>query len=180
MSEKYKIHDPRGRYFVTMTVVHWIDLFTRKELKHVMLNSLQYCQQNKGLNIHAWVLMSSHLHMIISSESEPLEGVLRDMKKYTSKRLVKIISEINESRAPWLIRAFEKAAEEIKRVKNYKVWKDGNHPILLDTNKMMEERLHYIHQNPVEAEVVDEPEYYWYSSARDYAGQKGLLVLSML
>jgi putative transposase len=45
---------------------------------------------------------------------------------------------------------------------------------------MLERRLHYIHQNPVEAELVDEPEYYWYSYARDYAGEKGLLELSML
>ena len=62
----------------------------------------------------------------------------------------------------------------------HKVWQDGNHPVLLDTNKMIEDRLHYIHHNPVEAEFVDEPEYYWYSSARDYAEQKGLLEISLL
>lgn len=180
MSEKYKIHDPEGRYFVTLSVVYWVDLFTRKELKHVVLSSLEHCQQHKGLIIHSWVLMSNHLHIIVSATSEPLEAILRDMKKYTSKEIIKTISEINESRKEWLIRAFSKAAQDLKRVKNYKVWQDGNHPILLDTNKMIEERLHYIHYNPVEAEYVDEPEYYWYSSARDYAGQKGLLEISLL
>lgn len=180
MSEKYKIHDPEGKYFVTLTIVYWIDVFTRKELKHVMLDSMQYCQQHKGLIIYAWVLMSSHLHMIISSEGAPLAAILRDLKKYTSKQLVKTIGEINESRSQWLLRAFSKAAQDIKRVKHYKVWQDGNHPVLLDTNKMLEERLRYIHYNPVEAELVDEPEYYWYSSARDYAGQKGLLEVCLL
>ena len=133
MSEKYKFHDPAARYFVTLTVVHWIDLFTRKELKQVVLDSLKYCQHNKGLIVHAWVLMSSHLHMIISSEGEPLEAILRDLKKHTSKQLVKTIVEINESRQQWLLRAFFKAAEDIKRVKSNKVWQDGYHSILLDT-----------------------------------------------
>jgi putative transposase len=180
MSEKYKIHEPEGKYFITLTVIHWIDAFTRKELKHVVLDSLQYCQKNKGLVIHAWVLMSSHLHLIISSKGEPLEAILRDFKKHTSKQIVKTIQEINESRKEWLLRAFSKAAKDIKRVKNYKVWQDGNKPILLQTNEMLEGRLHYIHQNPVEAEIVDEPESYWYSSARDYAGGKGLLEVSLL
>ncbi|MEX0966586.1 MAG: hypothetical protein WD077_05075 [Bacteroidia bacterium] len=47
MSEKYKFDDPEGIYFVTTSVVFWIDLFTRKELKHIILNSLQYCQGEK-------------------------------------------------------------------------------------------------------------------------------------
>ncbi len=111
--------------------------------------------------------MSSHLHMIVSSEGEPLEAILRDMKKHTSKQIINTTEEINESRKEWLLRAFTKAARDMKRVKNYNVWQDGNHPVLLDTNKMLEKRLHYIHHNPVEAELVDEPEYYWYSSARD-------------
>lgn len=102
------------------------------------------------------------------------------MKKHTSKEIVKAIGEINESRSAWLLRGFSKAAQEIKQVKKYKIWQDGNHSLLLDTNKMMEERFHYLHHNPVEAELVDEPECYWYSSARVYAGQKVLMEVSLL
>ncbi|MEM6842627.1 MAG: transposase [Bacteroidota bacterium] len=180
MSEKYKFHDPEGIYFVTMTVVYWIDLFTQAEYKHLYLDSLRYCQQEKRLIIHAWVLMPSHAHLIISSRQQPLPITLRDLKKYTSKQIVKLLTKVNESRKNWLIRAFEKAGKELKRVKYYKVWQDGNHPILLDSNHLLEQRLHYIHQNPVKAEIVDEPEYYWYSSARDYTGQKGLLGVEIL
>lgn len=180
MSEKYKIHEPAGIYFVTLTVVHWIDVFTRKELRHVLIDALRYCQQQKGLVIHAWVVMSNHLHLIVSTQQAPLEAILRDFKKHTSKQLVRTIAEINESRSEWLLRAFSKAAIGIRRVKHMKVWQDGNHPILLDTNKIVEERLHYLHYNPVEAELVEEPHYYWYSSARDYAGQQGLLEVSLL
>lgn len=101
-----------------------------------------------------WVVMSSHLHLIISSKGELLQGILRDLKKHTSKQLVKTIEEINESRREWLLRAFVKAAQEIRRVNNYKVWQGGNKPILLQTNEMLEGRLHYIHQNLLEAELV--------------------------
>ena len=73
------------------------------------------------------------------------------------------------------IEAFKKEADKIKRNTKYKVWQDGNHPVLLDTNTMMQQRLDYIHNNPVEAGIVNEPEQYVFSSARDYAGQKGLM-----
>ncbi|MEP0351623.1 MAG: transposase [Reichenbachiella sp.] len=175
MSEKYKFRDPKGIYFVTGTVVHWIDLFTRKEFKHIIIDSLKYCQKEKGLIIHAWVLMPSHLHMVISTSGKPLETIMRDFKKYTSRAIIKELDRINESRKEWLVRAFGKSADKIKRVTSYKVWQDGNHPIHLDANQLQEQKVDYIHNNPVESEVVDESVYYWYSSARDYSGKKGLL-----
>ena len=111
---------------------------------------------------------------------KPLNAIIRDFKKYTSRELVKELKRLNESRKVWLLRAFEKSAASTNRVKHNKVWQDGNHPILLDNAKLMDDKLAYIHMNPVEAEIVDEPAYYWYSSARDYAGGKGLLKLSLI
>jgi putative transposase len=113
-------------------------------------------------------------------EGRAVTKYFEGFEKNTSKQLVKTIEEVNESRRGWLLNAFAKASQEVMRVKNCKVWQDGNKLILLQTNEMLEGRLHYINQNPVEAELVDEPEYYWYSSARDYAGVKGLLELSQL
>jgi RHS repeat-associated protein len=129
MSEKYKFHDPHGMYFVTMATVGWVDLFTRFELKHVIIDSLRYCQKEKGLVIHAWCLMPSHLHLIISSENS-LSGILRDFKKHTSKELIATIDRINESRKGWMLDLFSEVADHLRRVKNYKVWQDGNHPEL--------------------------------------------------
>lgn len=80
----------------------------------------------------------------------------------------------------WLLRAFTQSAQKLKRITHYKVWRDGNHPILLDSAELQQQKLDYIHQNPVEAELVDEQEYYWYSSARNYAGSKGLLDIMQL
>lgn len=180
MSEKYKFRDPEGIYFVSPTVTDWIDLFTRKELRHILIDSLRYCQEHKGLIIHSWVIMPSHLHLIVSSPSGLLSDVLRDFKKHTSKLLIKTIEEVPESRREWLLAAFSKAGKGLKRVKAYKVWKDGNQPKLLDSNHLIQQKLDYLHQNPVEAELVDEPEHYRYSSARDYAGQPGLLTVDLL
>jgi putative transposase len=180
MSEKYKFYDPKGAYFVTLTVVYWIDLFTRKEVRHIVLDSLRFNQQEKGMLLHAWVMMPSHLHLIFSSVKEKPEAIIRDFKKHTSKEIVRQLPQMQESRRAWLLKAFQKAGQNLKRIQQYKVWQDGNHPILLSGNEWLQQKLHYIHHNPVEAELVDEPEYYWYSSARDYAGQKGWLDLSLL
>lgn len=175
MSEKYKFSNPEGFYFTTSTVVHWIDLFTRKELRHVVIDSLKYCKEEKGLKIHAWCLMPSHLHMIISSDGERLSDIIRDFKKHTSKRIVEELNTINESRRQWLINAFKQAGEKLNRIENHKVWQDGNQPKEIVSNEFLDQKVAYVHMNPVDAEIVDDAENYLYSSARDYAGIKGLL-----
>lgn len=165
---------------MTLSVVFWIDLFTRKEIKYVITDSLKHCQREKGLVINSWCLMPSHLHMIVRTEGEPLQNIFRDFKKYTAKQIINTIPTINESRAEWLLNAFARAGKDLKRIKGHKVWQDGNHPEQLLSNKFIDQKLEYIHKNPVEAEIVDEPEYYWYSSARNYAGEKGLLDVELL
>ncbi|WP_436516096.1 REP-associated tyrosine transposase [Ekhidna sp. To15] len=180
MSEKYKFRDPNGLYFTTSTIVFWIDLFTRKEFKHIVIDSLKFCQKEKGLVIHAWCLMPSHLHMIVSSETGSLSEIMRDFKKFTSKTIISELDQINESRKEWLIRAFKQSGRNLNRIKEFKVWQDGNKPKAIVSNSFLDEKLMYIHQNPVDAEMVDEPEDYLYSSARDYCGIKGLLEVRLL
>lgn len=181
MSEKYKFDDPDGMYFVTQTVVGWVDLFTRPELKHVVIDSLRYCQRHKGLLIHAWCLMPNHLHMIISTIDQPLSSILRDFKKFTASQLIKGIGSPYESRRDWILELFGTVAERLERVRNYKVWQDGNHPILLHSSKFIQQKMDYIHYNPVAAEFVEYPHEYLYSSARDYyCDRKGLLDVSLI
>jgi len=181
MSEKYKFHDPEGTYFITLSIVGWIDLFTRAELKHVILDSLKHCQREKGLIINAWCLMPSHLHMIVRTAQLPLPDILRDFKKFTAKEIIKVIGQIHESRKGWILEMFAEVGDHLKRITNYKVWQDGNHPELLVSASFQKQKLDYLHMNPVVAEIVDEPQHYWYSSARDYhSNQKGLLEVELL
>jgi len=181
MSTKYKIRDQTKLHFITFAVVEWVDVFTRNIYRNVLLESFTYCQENKGLLLYAWCIMSNHMHLIISSkEGFKQEDIVRDFKKHTSKRLLKLIEENNqESRKNWSRWLsgwiFKKAGERNSNNKNYQFWRQDYHPIELSTNTIMEQRLDYLHNNPVEAGIVEEPEHYLYSSARDYAGMKGLL-----
>ena len=179
MSTKYKIRDQTKLHFISFAVVEWVDAFTRNLYKDILIESLRYCQQSKGLLLYAWCIMTNHLHLIISSvDGVKQEDIIRDFKKYTSKQLLKTIKENKqESRRNWMLWIFKKAGEKNSNNKNYQFWQQDNHPIELSTNAMMEQRLEYLHNNPVVAGIVDEPEHYVYSSARDYAGIKGLLDL---
>ena len=180
MSEKYKFLDPEGLYFTTTTTVGWIDVFTRPEFKQIVIDSLRYCQNEKGLVIYGWCLMTSHLHMIVRTEKEPLPRIMGDFKKFTSSALIKAIDQTGESRREWMLRLFGEEADSLRRIVNYKVWQDGNHPILLTKRKFSRQRLEYIHNNPVVEEIVSEPAHYLYSSARDYEGRKGLIEIELL
>jgi len=175
MGFKYKVGDPNGIYFITTTIVGWIDVFTRKELAEVIIESLQFCQSKKGLIIYAWCLMPSHLHMIVSAEEgKNLSDIMRDFKKFTSKKIISTIKEINESRE-WLLDKFSFAARTNSKSDEFKFWQDGFHPISLETNLFIDQKLDYIHNNPVEAGLVYEPEHYVYSSALSYSGGLGLI-----
>ena len=93
MSSKYKFHNPDGCYFVTFAIVGWVDVFTRNVYKDILIESWKYCQQKKGLLIHTYVIMTNHVHMIIGSNKNPLEDIVRDMKRHTSVELKKTIQQ---------------------------------------------------------------------------------------
>ncbi|MEM6298595.1 MAG: transposase [Bacteroidota bacterium] len=176
MSRKYNIRNDKQLYFVSPTVVFWVDVFTREVYSEIILESLRYCQQEKGLEIYAWCIMPSHLHLIIGSSKELIAGILRDFKAHTSRQIKKAIrEEPAESRREWMQRIFNWVGDKNSNNKNWQFWQQHNHPIELSTNDLMERCLAYIHQNPVTAGFVDEAIHWRYSSAQDYEGQKGLL-----
>ena len=100
-------------YFTTDTVIDWIDIFTRPCYKRIIIESLSYCQKEKGLIIYAWVLMSNHIHMIVGASGEnPISSIIRDFKKFTSKAILKELQEnIQESRKKWMFNLFEYAGK---------------------------------------------------------------------
>lgn len=181
MSSKYKVKKQAVPHFITITIIDWLDLFSKSIYKHIIIDALKYCRLNKELRIHAYVIMTSHIHLIVSCEyGHILEDIIRDFKKHTSKEFIKAIVEQPESRREWLLNKFSFAAKRIKRGVNYKVWKDGFHPIELATTKMIKQRLNYIHNNPVEEEIVNHPEDYKFSSADNYTGGLGLLDIDLI
>jgi putative transposase len=158
-------------------VIDWIDIFTRKEYKLEIVDSLNYCVAHKGLEVYAWCLMSNHLHMLCRAK-EPvfLSDIMRDFKSYVAKKiLLSLETESIDSRSKWILNQYEFRGNISKRIKTYRFWADGFHAIGIESAKFFEQKLHYIHQNPVRALIVEEEHHYLFSSARDYAGIKGLV-----
>jgi len=181
MSSNYKFHDQERPYFVTFTVIRWIDVFTRREYKEIIIDSLKYCIAHKGLQLYAWVIMSNHIHLIIGTNDKPMQDILRDIKRHTSKTLIKAIDEnIQESRREWMLWLFGRAGKANSNNEQYQFWQQGNHPIELWSNEAINQKLDYLHNNPVTAGWVEEPEHYLYSSARDYAGGRGLIDIVLM
>ncbi len=120
MSSKYKVSDSTVPHFVTFSVVGWIDVFSREQYKEIMLESFRYCMQHKGLKLHAWVIMTNHVHLIISSETTKLEELVRDIKKFTSKQIIKsIIDNPDESRKEWMLNMFSFVGKGNKNNKEF-------------------------------------------------------------
>jgi putative transposase len=165
-------------HFLTLTVVDWVDVFTRLNHKMTIIDSLKYCQKEKGLEIYAYVLMSNHLHMIAAAANEKentLSDILRDFKKFTSKKIVENIMEEPESRREWMLDRFEFAGRNDSKIKNFRFWQEGNEPKVIMTNEFFMQKIIYIHQNPVKQLIVSRAENYVFSSASNYAGVGGLL-----
>lgn len=183
MALKYRIGDQEALYFVTFTIVNWIDAFIRDNYRQIFIDSVKYCQREKGLIVGAWVIMTSHVHMIVGTKGENrLEDIIRDMKSYTSRHIRLELETSNyESRKEWMVLMFKRAGMANSNNNDFQFWIQDNHPIELSNAKMLLQRLSYIHNNPVEAGFVVEPHEWKYSSAYDYSGGKqGLIELEML
>jgi putative transposase len=182
MPSKYRIVDSQNIYFITFAVVEWIDALSRPYYKDIIVESFKYCQQNKGLIIYAYVIMNNHVHLIASAaDDHHLSDILRDLKKFTSKKMInEIANNIQESRKRWMLWLFRSNGERNTNNEIYQFWQQDNHPVCLDNNEMMDQRLNYLHNNPVAEGIVEEPQHYIYSSARNYAGVKGMIDIVFL
>ncbi|MDN5210428.1 transposase [Fulvivirgaceae bacterium BMA12] len=179
MSRKYKIRDQSQLYFVTFTVIHWIDVFTRDKYRSIFLDSIKYCQLNKGLEVYAWCIMTNHVHMILGTNDKKLEDIIRDLKSFTSRSIRKELEDRQnryESRKMWMLKMMKDAGKSNNNNKDFQLWQQHFHPIELNYNFKTEQKLNYIHNNPVVAGFVESPEMWKYSSAKDYYGLgKGLI-----
>ena len=153
-------------YFVTLTVVDWIDVFTRRYYCDFIIENLAYCQKHLGLNVYAYVIMTNHLHLVADVSTGSLGNVLGRFKSHTSKKLFEMIANNGqESRRQWIIKAFERAGKYNPQNEGHQFWQNGNYPVSLFTPAVIDQKINYIHQNPVRAGFVGSAHEYWYSSA---------------
>ena len=123
--------------------------------------------------------MNNHVHCILSSSNAKLSDTIRDFKRHTAKQILQSMQHEAESRREWILFQFRQAAKQHVRNKDYQAWTYENHAIEISPyiKNMSQSKLSYIHNNPVENGLVKNAEDYLYSSARDYAGRKGLIKL---
>ena len=173
MALAYSIKNQEGVYFVTFTVHQWVDVFTRQCYVDILLDSIKFCQENKGLQVYAWVVMSNHCHLIIGSNKTLLSDIIRDLKKHTSKTIIESITENEkESRKRWMLWL-------LKKDDHIWFWEEGYHGEEVFSQAFFDSKLNYIHMNPVRAGLVEKEEEYLNSSCADYYGIiKGRLVLA--
>ena len=175
MPTGYQIKDQEAAYYLTFQVVFWVDIFSRKIYRDLIIESLKYCQKEKGLEVYAYVIMSNHVHVLVRSSNGELSSTIRDFKKYTSKKVIEAIISGTESGREWMLNLFKYAAKRQNKKGNYQVWTHENHAIEVYSNTFLEEKVEYIHANPVRNGIVQSPEEYIYSSAKSYAGEDGIL-----
>jgi REP element-mobilizing transposase RayT len=175
MTHGYQIRSQDGLHYLTLQIVHWADVFSRKIYRDIVVESFKFCQQNKGLEIYAYVIMTNHIHLLIRSTKADLSNVVRDLKRHTSKKIIEAIEQGEESRREWLLMIFRYAARKHSRNNEYQVWTHENHAEEIFSNKFIEQKIIYIHNNPVRAGLAEKPEEYLYSSARNYADMESII-----
>ncbi|OED43613.1 transposase [Endozoicomonas sp. (ex Bugula neritina AB1)] len=166
---RYKFSHASQPHFLTITVLHWIPIFTRPQTVSIVIDSLNYLSQ-EGMKIYAYVILENHLHLL--AQSPLLEKDIARFKAHTAKHLIAYLKAKNANRILDQL-AFYKKAHKTDRPLQF--WQEGSHPELIQNHSMMLQKVDYIHQNPVKRGYVDKPEHWRYSSARNYLDQEGLL-----
>jgi putative transposase len=120
--------------------------------------------------------------MIISAvDGYEIPNILRDLKKFTSVRILdEIKSSRRESRRTWMLQIFKRNGRKNYNNRFYQLWQQNYHPIKLNTNHLMNQKLEYIHNNPVKAGFLNDPVAWSYSSAGSYARLQGLLDIEFM
>jgi len=176
MSRNYKFLNPEGLYFISFATVFWIDVFVRQIYFDCLVKNLNFNVDNKGMEIYAWCIMPSHVHLVFKSTIQKPDELIRDFKSFTSKELMALIKDNSqESRREWMLNSFKKAAQSNSNNTNNQFWQQHNHPIELWSPFVTQQKIDYTHDNPVVAGLVENDYEYLHSSARDYCGIKGLV-----
>ena len=167
------LYDDAYLYFVTMSLNNHIPLFKKSIYRDIIINSLLYCITHKALRIFAYVLMPSHLHMIVfdaTFNNDRLHQTMGHFRSFTAHKLAKELENYN----PELLLKRFMVENEIDR--KYRIWMSGYHPIGLTSNDFVSQKFEYIHNNPVKSGLVSDPTAYSYSSALYWeTGEKGIL-----
>ena len=167
---RYRIYHPSETHFLTCVTVAWLPVFTRRDAAELVLDSLRFLIAEDQLTLHGWVLMENHLHLVARAPDLPSE--MARFKSFTGRQIVDLLKQRGDR---LLLRLLHQFKDKERMNRPYQLWQEDNHPQHIEGDAMMEQKLEYLHTNPVRRGYVDEPSHWRYSSARDYDGVAGLL-----
>ena len=169
MTKNYKSKISGIPHFLTFTVVKWLSVFAKKDYMKILWDSLQYCRQKKGMRLYAFVFMTNHIHLIVSAEKTTIKlwEIIRDFKKFTAQKIIQLMQK--EESCKQLLSIMRKIGRKNKANVQYQFWIQNDGAKEIYSDNFLEQKMEYIHLNPVKAGMVTEPEHYLYSSARFYA-----------
>jgi putative transposase len=170
-------------YFLTFNTVDKIDVFVKPSYKLAITDALNYFVTARGLVVYGWTLMSSHLHLIITTgEGAAPAHFERDFKKYTTPAILKSIEMEMDLRRNWMFQRFEDYSKSLRRIEKFHLWQNCSSPLRIDAGQPADliNQIAHIHDNPVREKIVEHPEDYLFSSARDYAGMCGLVKVKVV
>ena len=177
MRSRYRVTPETNIYFITTSTRLWVPILFNESLFQIILNSLKYCQASKGLRLHGYVIMINHLHAIISHEKyDQIPDIVRDFKRHTATEISKYLGDLGEFSQLFWVKIFHGQARG-----QHRVWQEGYHPVAVKSPAFFDEKLSYIHNNPVKKGFVEKPEDWKYSSARNYLlGDDRLIVVDRI
>jgi REP element-mobilizing transposase RayT len=175
MRSRYQIIENNSIYFITSTIVEWIPVFIKKEYFDIIVESLSYCRQKKGLKLFAYVVLDNHVHFVASADN--LSQIIKDFKSYTAREIIKTAK--SEERK-WLLNQFEFYKKKYKKDSEYQVWQEGFHPQMVTREEVFKQKVEYIHNNPVKRGFVEQAEHWVYSSAKNYICDKGHIEIDLI
>ena len=166
----YRIFETQYPYSMTCTIVGWLPVFTRPETVEIVFDSWRFLQREREFKLFGYVILENHLHPIASAPG--LSAVIQSFKSFTAHQLIDLLRRHSTE---VLLRQLRAHKLRHKKDSEYQVWQEGSRPKEIQSDEMMWQKLEYIHDNPAKRCYVDDPLHWRYSSARDYAGQQGLI-----
>ncbi|MCC6793831.1 MAG: transposase [Candidatus Hydrogenedentes bacterium] len=163
MRSRYKFVETDALYFLTCTIVDWFPIFQSPPYLEIITNSLTFCRKNKGMRLYAYVIMENHLHLIAGAPD--LSRVIQDFKSYTAREILAVTESNNRTE---LLNKFMLRKKGYKEESRHQVWQEGAHPQIIRDDEVLNQKITYIHNNPVRRGYVDAPEHWRHSSARNY------------
>ena len=177
MKSRYKIFkNDDSLYFLTMNVIKKIPVFTNSSCMDIILENFTFYRENQHLRIFSYVIMDNHIHLI-ASHPDNLSQVIQNFKSFTLKEL---IERLHKDERDWILKLMSEYKSDYKQESTFQFWEEGNHPKQIQNIEMFNQKVEYIHYNPVRRGSVSDELHWTYSSARNFTGIESVFEVDKL